>query len=146
MVSNPISECDARDFDDMLEVWESAVRASHHFLTPTQIDDLKPIVPEAFASADAIVGFRNSDARVVGFVGVNSNKLEMLFIAPSEQGKGMGSALVDYARSKLGAEFVDVNEGNDDAKSFYEGLGARLIGRSETDDYGNPYPLLHYSL
>ena len=140
-----ITECNAEDFSAMLDVWESSVRASHDFLTSSQIDDLKPIVPSAFESADKIAGVRDSAGNVVGFVGVEGNKLEMLFISPTQQGKGIGRALVEHARIELGAKLVDVNEGNEEAKSFYERLGAYQIGRSETDDYGNPYPLLHYS-
>ena len=145
MESILVTECNADDFDIMLEVWESSVRDSHHFLTANQIDDLKPIVPSAFESADKIAGVRDKSGLVVGFVGVKDKKLEMLFIAPPEQGKGIGRALVEYARTELGAELVDVNEGNEEAISFYERLGAYQIGRSETDDYGNLYPLLHYS-
>ena len=130
----------------MLAVWEKSVRSSHHFLSPEQIDALKPLVPEAFEKTSQLAGVRNDAEAITGFVGVEDSKLEMLFIHPSSQGKGYGSALVEHAKSVLGATLVDVNEGNVDAIQFYESLGAKLMGRSETDDYGNPYPLLHYAL
>jgi putative acetyltransferase len=38
---------------------------------------------------------------------------------------------------------VDVNEQNDGAIGFYGHLGFEVTGRSEFDDQGRPYPLLH---
>ena len=41
---------------------------------------------------------------------------------------------------------VDVNEQNSVARSFYEACGFVVEGRSELDDQGRPYPLLHMRL
>lgn len=38
---------------------------------------------------------------------------------------------------------VDVNEENPEAIGFYEHFGFKLIGRSELDGSGKPYPILH---
>lgn len=144
--SPQITRCSAADFPGMIEVWERSVRSSHDFLTHEQITDLRPQVPAALSSTELIYGIRGSDGAVVAFVGVTGEKLEMLFVDPNEQGKGYGKMLFAYAREALGATLVDVNEGNRAAIEFYEKLGAKRIGRSDVDDYGNPYPLLYYSI
>jgi putative acetyltransferase len=36
-----------------------------------------------------------------------------------------------------------VNEQNDAARAFYERLGFQIVGRSDLDDAGRPFPLLH---
>ncbi|HKB39870.1 MAG TPA: hypothetical protein VKD72_25770, partial [Gemmataceae bacterium] len=41
---------------------------------------------------------------------------------------------------------VDVNEQNAAARGFYEACGFVVEGRSELDDQGRPYPLLHMRL
>jgi putative acetyltransferase len=41
---------------------------------------------------------------------------------------------------------VDVNEQNSAARRFYEACGFVVEGRSELDDQGRPYPLLHMRL
>jgi putative acetyltransferase len=38
---------------------------------------------------------------------------------------------------------VDVNEQNPEAARFYEACGFAVVGRSELDDGGRPFPLLH---
>ena len=50
---------------------------------------------------------------------------------------------MDHARSLHPVLTVDVNEQNPRAIGFYERLGFARTGRSETDDQGRPYPLLH---
>jgi len=47
---------------------------------------------------------------------------------------------------ELNAERLDVNEQNPQALGFYLHEGFEVIGRSETDGLGQPYPLLHMKL
>jgi putative acetyltransferase len=41
---------------------------------------------------------------------------------------------------------TDVNEQNAQAVDFYEHLGFERTGRSEMDNQGRPYPLIHLRL
>ncbi|MGY0625916.1 MAG: GNAT family N-acetyltransferase, partial [Paraglaciecola chathamensis] len=41
---------------------------------------------------------------------------------------------------------VDVNEQNPKALGFYQRIGFKVVGRSELDGQGKPYPLLHLAL
>lgn len=70
----------------------------------------------------------------------------MLFIDPDYRGKGLGKALLSYGVEHCQATAVDVNEQNPQAVNFYLKFGFKVIGRSELDGMGKPYPLLHLSL
>lgn len=85
------------------------------------------------------------DGRVVGFMGISGDKIEMLFIDAEARGKGIGSFLLEAA-VRNGAVRVDVNEQNPSALAFYRARGFRITGRDETDDAGRPFPILHLSL
>ncbi|MNN83835.1 putative N-acetyltransferase YjaB [compost metagenome] len=50
------------------------------------------------------------------------------------------------AIDELHAEQLDVNEQNAQALGFYLHQGFEVVGRSETDGMGQPYPLLHMRL
>lgn len=54
--------------------------------------------------------------------------------------------LLAHAISEHGVTKVDVNEQNVSAAGFYAHRGFEVVGRSETDEAGRPYPLLHLSL
>ncbi|MEF9671735.1 GNAT family N-acetyltransferase, partial [Pseudomonas sp. PCH446] len=73
-------------------------------------------------------------------------KVEMLFIAPQARGTGLGKQLLRYAIEHLNADELDVNEQNTQAVGFYFKQGFEVIGRSEKDGMGQPYPLLHLRL
>jgi putative acetyltransferase len=51
--------------------------------------------------------------------------------------------LLCHARHLKGALTVDVNEQNPEAVRFYEACGFAVVGRSEVDGSGRPFPLLH---
>jgi RimJ/RimL family protein N-acetyltransferase len=57
-----------------------------------------------------------------------------------------GRQLVQHARTLRRELTTDVNEQNHAARRFYEGCGLVVEGRSELDDTGRPYPLLHMRL
>lgn len=40
-------------------------------------------------------------------------------------------------------QLIDVNEQNQSAKAFYQVMGFEEYARSEVDDAGRPYPILH---
>lgn len=141
--SADISRVHVEDFPRVLEVWEASVRATHHFLSETDIQFIKPLIPDALAQVKELFCVRDADDRVAGFLGVEDSKIEMLFIHPNWRGRGIGSRLLKYATDVLGARLVDVNEQNDQAVGFYRRMGFEVEGRSELDSTGKPFPLLH---
>ncbi len=70
----------------------------------------------------------------------------MLFVDDGVRGQGIGKQLLRYAVDVLGARFVDVNEQNTQGVGFYRHMGFSTIRRSEHDDQGRPFPLLHLEL
>ncbi|MBO6762442.1 MAG: GNAT family N-acetyltransferase, partial [Roseivirga sp.] len=89
---------------------------------------------------------KNSDGKIVGFLGAAEGNLEMLFLHPDLRRKGLGKLLLNYAIEQLRIQKVDVNEQNPEATAFYLKQGFAVIGRSETDPQGKPYPILHLKL
>jgi putative acetyltransferase len=72
--------------------------------------------------------------------------MDSLFLAPQFHRRGGGRRLVQHAQALYGELTVDVNEQNAAARAFYEACGFVVEGRSEHDDQGRPYPLLHLRL
>lgn len=89
---------------------------------------------------------RNNDKKIVGFLGVADQNLEMLFIHPEYRGKRIGKTLLNFSIDQLGVTKVDVNEQNKQAVGFYKHCGFETINRSELDSSGKPYPTLHMEL
>ena len=126
-------------------LWERSVRASHHFLTEGDIANLKPYVKEALLVIGTLLVAR-SGQEYAAFCGIQDGKIEMLFAAPEHFGKGIGRQLVGIAVKEHGVTLVDVNEQNPKAAGFYRHMGFEEYRRDETDDQGNPFPILRMRL
>lgn len=134
------------EYPEVVNVWEASVRSTHHFLKEEDIEYFKPLILNTYLDAVELRCIRNSGNKIVGFLGVSEQNLEMLFIAPKYRGKKIGKALLNYAITKLNVTKVDVNEQNEQAVGFYKHFGFEVIGRSEMDASGKPYPTLHMQL
>tara|TARA_R110002012_G_scaffold263485_2_gene446636 strand:- start:711 stop:1013 length:303 start_codon:yes stop_codon:yes gene_type:complete len=89
---------------------------------------------------------KGSNRQILGFCGVHEGNIEMLFVSPASVNIGIGRVLTEYAISAQQATKVDVNEQNPKALGFYQRLGFNIVGRSELDGQGKPYPILHLAL
>lgn len=132
--------------DKLLEVWESSVRATHNFLSNEEILEIKKYVPEALSGISHLIIKTNEDENSIAFMGIENNKLEMLFIAPKYRGKGIGKKMLLYGIENYGVNDLAVNEDNPLAKGFYEHMGFKVYERHELDDQGKPYPVLYMRL
>jgi putative acetyltransferase len=133
------------DYPKLVEIWESAVKATHDFLSENDFQYFKKTIPEQyFPQLDVYIISENNDPK--GFGAVSEDTLEMLFIHNDDRGKGLGKKLYQYLQDKTGCTKVDVNEQNPQAIAFYEKMGFKKTGRSERDGSGKDYPLIHMSL
>ena len=129
----------------LLEVWERSVLATHKFLNPSDFEEIKALVQAIDFNLFEVYCLLDAD-KVFGFIGVADKKIEMLFLLPEYFGSGYGKMLVTFAVQQLGANKVDVNEQNTNATNFYKHLGFETYERSEKDDQGKNYPLLRMKL
>jgi GNAT superfamily N-acetyltransferase len=86
---------------------------------------------EALAEEDVEVYVAEVDGEAVGSVSVGDGFLRTLYVVPSQQGAGVGSALHDLALERLRAQGNDVAklwtlEENWNARRYYENRGWTL--------------------
>jgi putative acetyltransferase len=135
------------DYPALLALWESSVRATHHFLQEADIDFFKKTIQEQHIFDHvSLTIVKDASNTILGFMGVSEDTLEMVFLDPNAIGKGIGKLLLKHAIDNLKITKVDVNEQNQAALEFYKRNGFRVISRSELDGTGKPYPILHMQL
>ncbi|RKS97371.1 GNAT family N-acetyltransferase [Chryseobacterium defluvii] len=134
-----------KDYPGIMEIWESAVKATHDFLTEEDFNYFKEVIPKDYLpNLDVYLLTENDEAK--GFASVAGSNLEMLFIHNDSRGKGYGKKLYQFMKETTGLTKVDVNEQNPQAIGFYKKMGFKQMGRSEKDGSGKDYPLIHMSL
>ena len=133
------------EYKELISVWESSVKATHHFLKMEDFNFYKELIPGFFDSV-TLHCVKNEKAQIVGFIGTNEDHLEMLFVTANEIGKGIGKRLLLFAIEKLNVIKVDVNKDNIQAVNFYNRFGFTVKSVSDFDGFGKPYPILHMEL
>lgn len=130
------------DAVQVVDIWRAAVLATQDFLDP---DDRIAIEAEVRQHLPAMVTWVSADmrGRLQGFMAITGAHVDALFVDPFLHGQGIGRALLAHVSGGRGPLTVDVNAQNVRAVGFYERLGFRTVGRSDRDDQGRPYPLLH---
>ena len=110
----------------LLEVWESSVKATHLFLSEEEIENIKNYVPQAIQEIPYLIIAVNEHQVPVGFMGIAEQHLEMLFISDEERGKGLGRELLTFGIEKYSVNDLAVNEQSPLAKGFYEYMGFKV--------------------
>ena len=131
------------EFSEMGELWEASVTTTHHFLNEQDIAFFKSLLLNEYFKLVELFCIRDQEGLIMGFMGIESDKLEMLFVHPFFMGKGIGKSLLEHALKTFKVNKVDVNEDNQQAVGFYEKMGFKTVGRSALDGMGKPFPILH---
>jgi putative acetyltransferase len=129
--------------DRLFEIWRRAVEATHHFLSPADLNAISAAVRDDYLPSASLWVAADERDRAVAFMGLTGSSVDTLFVDPDFHRRGIGTAMMAHARKIAGPIRVDVNEQNELALAFYKRLGFRAAGRSEQDGAGMPYPLLH---
>lgn len=98
-------------------------------------DEDRPILGRLFFDRYEI-WVAEEDGRVVGYVALGEARVEHIYVAPPDQGRGVGTALLDHAKSlRPGGLDLWVFQQNEGARRLYEREGFRLV--ELTDGAGN---------
>ena len=142
-----IRKADPADHSKLVDIWLRSVRATHTFLTETDIQSLLPIVREsALTGLELWVLCAGDKGEAVGFMGLSDASVEALFIAPEWIRHGGGRMLLDHAYQLKGRLSVEVNEQNPEATQFYLAYGFVVIDRLEHDGEGRSFPLFQMQM
>lgn len=118
-LSTEIIDCTERPqslIDALMDIWEKSVRATHSFLPESEILNIKEnFLPDALKNISHLIIVQDND-KPAAFMGIEGQKLEMLFVTPEKRGKGIGKKLIEYGIKNFSINELTVNEENPQAK------------------------------
>lgn len=132
--------------EELTWIWEKSVKATHLFLSLEEIINIKRCIPDALRQVDYLVVAKNENGIPVAFMGINAQRLEMLFVLPEERGNRLGHRLIQFGIENYKINELTVNEQNSLAENFYNHMGFKVYKRTDFDEQGRPYPLLYMEL
>lgn len=113
------------DLERVLEIWLTANAQAHAFIPREYWEGRLELVRELLPQAELCV-WQAENGEVQGFIGLNGDFVEGLFVWPPFQGQGVGKALLDRAKTEHDRLRLRVYRKNGRAAAFYvrEGFSA----------------------
>lgn len=119
------------DIDRVAEIWLDTNLKAHDFISEQYWRGNFDMVKEMFPQAEVYV--YESDGKVQGFIGLDGEYIEGIFVSDEMQSRGIGKALLDHAKSRKSELRLNVYQKNTRAIRFYqrEGFSVRSEGLDE---------------
>jgi len=93
------------EFPRLVEIWRSAVDATHDFLREEDVIELQSQLEASYLSRVEVF-VAEIDGEPMGFAGINDTNLEMLFVHADALHQGIGTALLEFVVQNYGVRFV----------------------------------------
>ena len=114
-----IRKMEETDISDVLQIWlETNIRA-HNFIEKEYWTGNYEMVKQILPEAEVYVYEDEKNGQIAGFIGINNQYVEGLFVKESAQSRGIGKQLLDHAKSRKTELRLGVYQKNVRAMRFY---------------------------
>ena len=126
-----IRELRKADINKVAEIWLNINIKAHDFIPAQYWKSNFELVKELLLQATVYVYEDNQE--IQGFIGLNDEYIEGIFVSDEMQAQGIGKILLNYAKDKRNKLFLNVYCKNTRAVSFYrrEGFEIQYSGLDE---------------
>jgi putative acetyltransferase len=124
-----IREYQTSDEAELLQTWEAASAVAHSFLSEAFLEQERHNIPNVYLP-HAETWVWDDNGQVVAFLALIGNEVGAIFVAPQVQRRGIGQALMDFARERREQLELDVFEANAIGRAFYEKYGFEELSAS----------------
>ena len=118
-VNEMIRQCIDNDIDAVMQIWLNTNIQAHSFISAYYWQSNFDIVKEMLPHAEIYVHEDNCTKQMDGFVGLNNNYIEGIFVKETMQSKGIGRQLLNHAKEVKSTLKLSVYKKNEKAIKFY---------------------------
>ena len=98
------------DINRVADIWLKTNLKAHYFIPEQYWTNNYAVVKEMLPQAEVYV--YEDDKIIQGFVGINDEYIEGIFVSDEMQSLGIGKALLNYAKDKRSKFFLNVYQKN----------------------------------
>ena len=113
------------DIDRVADIWLDANLKAHSFISPQYWKDNFEPVKEMLPRAEVYV--YEDDREIWGFIGLNGEYIEGIFVSGEMQSRGIGKRLLDFVKTKKTELRLNVYRKNTRATRFYQREGFKIL-------------------
>ena len=115
-----IRKFESRNLDAVMQIWLHGNLDAHAFIPASFWTGHFEIVRNMLLQAELYVHENEAPRQIDGFIGLTENHIEGIFVAKAARSKGIGKALLDYAKSRKPRLDLSVYQKNERALAFYQ--------------------------
>ena len=119
-----IRELQKADINKVADIWLNTNVTAHYFISKQYWQNNFELVKELLLQATVYVYEKNQE--IQGFIGLNDEYIEGIFVSNKIQSHGIGKALLNYAKNKRNKLFLNVYQKNVRAIAFYQREGFKI--------------------
>ncbi len=109
------------DINDVMEIWKNENIKTHQFIQKEYWENNYNYVKEILPKAEVYVYILEEN--IVGFIGIDENYVEGIFVDRNNQSKGIGTSLLNKVKENRNNLKLNVYKKNKSAISFYKKNG-----------------------
>ena len=113
------------DIDDVMQIWQNENIKAHNFIPKEYWESNYEYVKKLLPKSEIYVYIEND--KIEGFIGINEDYIEGIFVNSNYQNKGIGTALLNKAKEGKEELTLNVYEKNRKAIKFYEKNGFKIV-------------------
>ena len=114
-----IRKFETQDLGAVMQIWLQANLDAHAFIPADFWTDHFEMVRDILPQAELYVHENEATRQIDGFIGLSESHIEGIFVAKSARSKGIGKALLEYAKSRKPRLTLSVYQKNERAIAFY---------------------------
>lgn len=114
-----IRKFETRDLDAVTQIWLHGNLDAHVFISANFWTEHFEMVRDLLPQAELYVHENEDTRQIDGFIGLAENHIEGIFVAKAARSKGIGKALLEYAKSRKPCLTLSVYQKNQRALAFY---------------------------
>ena len=114
-----IRKFESWDLDAVMQIWLQANLDAHAFIPASFWEAHFEMVRDMLPQAELYVHENEATRQIDGFIGLKENHIEGIFVAKAARSKGIGKALLGYAKSRKPRLDLSVYQKNERALAFY---------------------------
>ena len=131
-----IRNLEKTDVDSVAEIWLDTNIKAHNFVPAKHWESNFTLVKEMFLQAEMYLYEEEKTRQILGFVGLNGNYIEGIFVCGEAQSQGIGKRLLDFVKERKEFLRLGVYQKNERAVQFYKREGFQIESENVDEDTG----------
>ncbi len=132
------------DTELILDIWLKSSIKAHDFIDPSFWELKVPEMRDVYLPLAETYIYEDDDDEIKGFVSLVDDTIAAIFVAPDQQGLGVGKELMNMAKQMRSKLVLTVYKENVKSIEFYKRFGFKILKEQIDENTDHPELLMEF--